>query len=187
MSGTRTQTTTAARRSPHRQPRSPASTGPGTASPAALLRYAPATGGRRCILKRIKKRQDDKCWFCRGRNRMTRSHVLLHCPNAKIRAAREEAWEGKDPGALGSFCRTHGGKEAPQIPRALGGGESDGGRGRRRRGPGREAGPVDSVGNGGMGCAEGTRLITFSLLFFPWCLFRGTHTPSFAHSAPMRA
>jgi hypothetical protein len=35
---------------------------------------------------------------------------------------------------------------------------------------------------------EGTRLNTFSLLFFLWgaVLFRGTHTPSFAHSAPLR-
>jgi len=32
---------------------------------------------------------------------MTRSHVLLHCTNAKIRAAREEAWEGKNPGDIG--------------------------------------------------------------------------------------
>jgi hypothetical protein len=31
---------------------------------------------------------------------MTRSHVLLHCPNAKLRAARVEAWEGKDPGGV---------------------------------------------------------------------------------------
>jgi hypothetical protein len=28
---------------------------------------------------------------------MTRSHVLLH---SKIRAAREEAWEGKDPDSV---------------------------------------------------------------------------------------
>jgi hypothetical protein len=28
---------------------------------------------------------------------MTRSHVLLYCSKAKIRAAREKAWEGKDP------------------------------------------------------------------------------------------
>jgi hypothetical protein len=27
-------------------------------------------------------------------------HVLLHCPNAKLRAAREEAWEGKTPGGV---------------------------------------------------------------------------------------
>jgi hypothetical protein len=31
---------------------------------------------------------------------MTRSHVLLHCSNAKVRAARVEAWEGKDPGCV---------------------------------------------------------------------------------------
>jgi hypothetical protein len=51
-------------------------------------------------LKRIKKRLEDKCWFCRGRNRMTRSHVLLHCPNARVSLAREEAWEGKDLGSV---------------------------------------------------------------------------------------
>jgi hypothetical protein len=27
---------------------------------------------------------------------MTRSHALLHCPNAKLAAARVEAWEGRD-------------------------------------------------------------------------------------------
>jgi hypothetical protein len=48
-------------------------------------------------LKRIRKMTDDKCWFCQSSARMTRSHVLLHCPNAKLRAARAEAWEGKDP------------------------------------------------------------------------------------------
>jgi len=31
---------------------------------------------------------------------MTRSHVLLHCPNPKLRAARAEAWEGKNPGGV---------------------------------------------------------------------------------------
>jgi hypothetical protein len=31
---------------------------------------------------------------------MTRSHVLLHCPNAKLRAARAEAWEDKNPGGV---------------------------------------------------------------------------------------
>jgi hypothetical protein len=46
------------------------------------------------------KRADDKCWFCSGRAKMTRSHVLLHCPNPRLRAARAEAWEGKDPGGV---------------------------------------------------------------------------------------
>jgi hypothetical protein len=31
---------------------------------------------------------------------MTRLHVLLHCPNAKLQAARMEAWEGKNPGGV---------------------------------------------------------------------------------------
>jgi hypothetical protein len=31
---------------------------------------------------------------------MTRSHALLHCPNDRLRAAREDAWEGKDPGSV---------------------------------------------------------------------------------------
>jgi len=28
---------------------------------------------------------------------MTRSHVLLHCPSERLRSARMEAWEGKNP------------------------------------------------------------------------------------------
>jgi hypothetical protein len=31
---------------------------------------------------------------------MTRSHVLLHCPSAKLQTARAKAWEGKDPGGV---------------------------------------------------------------------------------------
>ena len=31
---------------------------------------------------------------------MTRSHTLLHCTNANLRAARAEAWEGKHPGSI---------------------------------------------------------------------------------------
>ena len=31
---------------------------------------------------------------------MTRSHVLLHCLNPKLRAARVEAREGKNPGSV---------------------------------------------------------------------------------------
>jgi len=51
------------------------------------------------FLKRIRKCRDDNCWFCK-RPKMTRSHVLLHCTIAQLRAAREEAWEGKDPGGI---------------------------------------------------------------------------------------
>jgi hypothetical protein len=31
---------------------------------------------------------------------MTSSHVLLHCPSARMSAATTEAWEGRDPGGL---------------------------------------------------------------------------------------
>jgi hypothetical protein len=41
-------------------------------------------------LEGIKKRGDDRCWFCYER-KMTRSHTLLHCTNANLRAARAEA------------------------------------------------------------------------------------------------
>jgi hypothetical protein len=51
-------------------------------------------------LKRIKKRTNDDCWFCKGSAAMTRSHALLHCPSARMSAARMEAWEGRDPGGL---------------------------------------------------------------------------------------
>jgi ribonuclease HI len=51
-------------------------------------------------LKRIRKMAEDKCWFCQTSVRMTRSHVFLHCPNARLRAAKAEAWEGKNPGGV---------------------------------------------------------------------------------------
>jgi ribonuclease HI len=51
-------------------------------------------------LKRIKKQVNDNCWFCAGGATMTRSHVLLHCPSARMSAARMEAWEGRDPGGI---------------------------------------------------------------------------------------
>jgi hypothetical protein len=45
------------------------------------------TGNRRSAvyLKRIRKMAEDKCWFCQSSARMTRSHVLLHYPNVKLR------------------------------------------------------------------------------------------------------
>jgi len=48
-------------------------------------------------LHRIRKRPDDKCWFCQDLVKMTRSHVLLHCRNHRLGTARPEAWEGKNP------------------------------------------------------------------------------------------
>jgi hypothetical protein len=44
-------------------------------------------------LKRIRKRDDDRCWYCfKNGRKMTRSHVLLHCTNARLVSARQEAW-----------------------------------------------------------------------------------------------
>jgi hypothetical protein len=54
-------------------------------------------------LKRIRKRANDKCWFCSGSVRMTCSRVLLHCLNERVRSARVEAWEEKDPGGVREF------------------------------------------------------------------------------------
>jgi hypothetical protein len=51
-------------------------------------------------LKRVRKMAEDKCWFCQSATRMTRSHVLLHCPDVRLRAARTKAWEGKNPGGV---------------------------------------------------------------------------------------
>jgi hypothetical protein len=31
---------------------------------------------------------------------MTRSHALLHCPNASLVVARAEAWGGRNPGSI---------------------------------------------------------------------------------------
>jgi hypothetical protein len=48
--------------------------------------------GYAVYLKRIKKREDDRCWYCnKNGQKMTRSHVLLRCSNARIVTARQEA------------------------------------------------------------------------------------------------
>jgi len=39
-------------------------------------------------------------WYVHPGSRMTRSHVLLHCPNERLRNARAEAWEGREPGGV---------------------------------------------------------------------------------------
>jgi hypothetical protein len=53
------------------------------------------------IPEEVPEEADDKCWFCGSESAtMTRSHVLLHCPNERLRSARVEAWEGKDPGVV---------------------------------------------------------------------------------------
>jgi hypothetical protein len=55
-------------------------------------------------LKRIRKRESDRCWLCEGvdrtPHRMSRAHVLLNCRNPRVVTARTEAWEGKRPGSV---------------------------------------------------------------------------------------
>jgi hypothetical protein len=51
-------------------------------------------------LKRVHKMAEVKCWFCRPTARVARSHVLLHCPNARLRAVRAKVWEGMNPGGV---------------------------------------------------------------------------------------
>jgi hypothetical protein len=87
---------------------------------------------------------------------------LLHCFNVKTRTAREEAWEGKDPGSV----RVH--LSNPQWEnRHLRFLELPGGRVMEDGVDEEEAWAGGRIpwGNGGMGHAKGTRLITFSLLF----------------------
>jgi len=43
----------------------------------------------RGLLEAIRKRRDDKCWFCHSHRRMTRSYVLLHCDNTRLSEAGE--------------------------------------------------------------------------------------------------
>jgi hypothetical protein len=50
--------------------------------------------------KRTRQRTDDRCRFCEGEARMTRSHALLHFPDATLVAARVEAWEGRNLGGV---------------------------------------------------------------------------------------
>jgi len=94
-----TQATTGRKRSPRRPRGSPAWTEPRMRWHVQRRRPGLGIGDQRSSSKRIKKRRGDKCRFCHG-PRMSRSHVLLHCPNAKLWAAREETWEGRDPGGI---------------------------------------------------------------------------------------
>jgi hypothetical protein len=55
---------------------------------------------------------------------MTRPHVLLHRPNEKLRMARLEAWEGKDPGGVRVLLANPRweGEAVCKVPRAVGSG-----------------------------------------------------------------
>jgi hypothetical protein len=79
---------------------------------------------------------------------MTRSHALLHCPNATLAAARVEAWEGRNPGGIRVLLSNP--RWESRLLRFL---ELSGvgGRGRRGRGPRNQDGRLDCVGDGGDG------------------------------------
>jgi len=86
-------------RSLHHSLRSPAWVEQGTPSRERRPRFGPATRRSAVYLKMIRKRTDDKCWFCRCSVKMTRSHIL-HCPNEKLVSAGMGAWDGKNPGGV---------------------------------------------------------------------------------------
>jgi hypothetical protein len=83
-------------------------------------------------LKRIHKRADDKCWFCQGPARMTRSHVLLHCSAEKLWAASSNrgVGRGKDPRCPCFGSHSQVGEAVCQVARAIRGWEDDGRRNR---------------------------------------------------------
>jgi hypothetical protein len=85
----------------HRRQRNPYWIGRGTLSLAQRHKSGPVTWRSAVYPKIFRKRTDNKCWFYQDSVKMTRSHILLHCRNTKLVAARMEAWERKDPGASG--------------------------------------------------------------------------------------
>jgi hypothetical protein len=116
--------------------------------------------------RRTRKRKDDGCWFCERGARITRSHALLHLPNATLAAARVEAWEGRNPGGIRVLLSNP--RWESRLLRFL---ELSGARrrveggGRRGQGPRSQDRRLDCVGGGG----GGTRPVTSPLpcfLFF---------------------
>jgi hypothetical protein len=123
---------------------------------------------------------------------MTRSHVLLHCPNVKLREARAEAWEGKYPGGVRVLLANPRWErrfvkflELSGVGRVMADGtEEDGAHAARMdewvawEAVERVAGPQG-------------RGITCSFLMFTFPLYhsfvRGNRTPRLAHSASPRA
>jgi len=54
-------------------------------------------------LKMIRKRADDKCWFFKRSVKMTRSHVLLHCP-IMTSSRQQERRRGRESTREASGC-----------------------------------------------------------------------------------
>jgi hypothetical protein len=68
--------------------------------PAPWLKSARATGDPPSTLSGFARWRKISAGSASPPPALTRPHVLLHCPNAKLRAARAEAWEGKTPGGV---------------------------------------------------------------------------------------
>lgn len=128
-----------------RQPRSLAR-GPYVPRPNKISAHFYVVPGQ--VNEHAQRRGDDSCWFCQPerRQRMTWSHTLLHCGDARLVEARRVAWEPEDksPGGLKVLLSSPGGSAGP---RAL----QDSGDGRRGE-KGRSARLVDRVGSRGNGC-----------------------------------
>jgi hypothetical protein len=68
-------------------------------------------------LKRIRKRTSDHCWFCNNKNRkMTRSHVLLHCPEESLVATSGGAPPQQHQSAL---SQPPLGEQTASLPRSV--------------------------------------------------------------------
>jgi hypothetical protein len=84
---------------PHR--RSLAWTVCGTRSPVQRRRYALDIGDPRSTSSGSEKWRTTGAGSARTRPAWrARMSCFIHCPNEKLRAARVEAWEGKDPGGV---------------------------------------------------------------------------------------
>jgi hypothetical protein len=80
-------------------------------------------------LKSIHKRADDKCWFCQGPARMTRSHVLLHYPAEKLRATSSNRGVGRGR-TRGCPCFVSHSRVGEAVCQIIRGWENDGRRNR---------------------------------------------------------
>jgi hypothetical protein len=112
---------------------------------------------------------------------MTRSHILLHCSNERLRAARMEAWKGtwRCPGFV---SQSQVGAAVCKVPGAVGSGEGDV--------------MVDGTDEDGARAAKMDEWVVWmrwreqplgvigDLLFSLRSFIRGARTPRLAHTAP---
>ena len=131
--------------------------------------------------KRIKKHSDVRCWFCQV-PKMTRSHVILHCTRAKLRAAPGGGMGGQGPSEHSCASQQCQMETAPTtLSGTVGRWKSSSGWDGRRRSPSLRARWVDCMGSGGGGRAGAHNLTSspFSYLIFH---VKGDPYASSAHS-----